>query len=73
MIVPLISSIIAFQPGTRQQRTRRGVEQNPFDRFGRAPGRVQSSLGGTRSLCRLGGPPPRCVAGKGRPAPGEGH
>ena len=57
MIVLLVSSIIAFQPGTSQQRTRRRDEQDSFRRFGRVARRVQPTLDGTRSLRWLGGAP----------------
>jgi hypothetical protein len=69
----LISSIIAFHPGPSQQRTRRRVEQDSFRRFGRVAHRVQSTVDGTRSLCWLGGAPPRRITGEGRLSPGEGQ
>jgi hypothetical protein len=73
MTVLLVSSIIAFQPGTSQQRTRRRDEQDSFRRFERVAHRVQSTVDGTRSLRWLGGAPSRRFTREGRLSPGEGQ
>jgi hypothetical protein len=66
-----LPSIIAFQPGPSQYRTRRRVQQDSFSQFGRVANRVRSTVDGTRSFCWLGGPSPRRVTGEGRLSPGE--